>query len=88
MRIEGETMNANTQLTQDYNDMRDRAEQAEAEVLRLRAALDEAGVALGNAACSLAEFENFEFNMGKALARAEQASRDAFDAISTGRGSS
>ena len=74
-----------TSLTQDYCDMRNRAEQAEAEVLRLRAALDEAGVALGNAACSLAEFENFEFNMGKALARAQQASKDAFDAISAGR---
>lgn len=77
-----------TSLTQDYNDMRDRAEQAEAEVLRLRAALDEAGMALGKAACSLADFEAFEFNTEKARARAEQASKDAFDAISAGRGSS
>lgn len=58
-----------------------RAEKAEAEVVRLRAALDDAACALMRAGAALAEFEGFEKSMERAMRRAQDDCAAAFDAI-------
>ena len=57
------------------------AEKAEAEVVRLRAALDDAACALMRAGEALAEFEGFEKSMDRAMRRAQDDCAAAFDAI-------
>ena len=54
---------------------------AEAEVVRLRVALDDAACALMRAGAALAEFEGFEKSMERAMRRAQDDCAAAFDAI-------
>ena len=68
-------------LAVERGEFRIRAEKAEAEVVRLRAALDDAACALMRAGAALAEFEGFEKSMERAMRRAQDDCAAAFDAI-------